>query len=62
MSVESLCQICEKERAEQHCEHCGAMVCERHFDAEHSMCMDCVQSVDPTGVDPTSGEGETYQF
>lgn len=42
MSVSGLCQICESNAAEESCERCGALVCERHYDGEHAMCVSCV--------------------
>ncbi|WP_439027091.1 hypothetical protein [Haloarchaeobius sp. DT45] len=59
MSVAGLCQICEEARARQHCNRCGAMVCQNHFDREHGMCLDCTRRADPGG---TTGETDTYQF
>jgi hypothetical protein len=57
MSVETLCQICEDARATQQCNHCGAMVCDRHYEREHGMCLDCASDTDPTSTD-----GDTYQY
>ncbi|WP_267640309.1 hypothetical protein [Haloarchaeobius amylolyticus] len=59
MSVAGLCQICEDARARQHCNRCGAMVCENHFDRDHGMCLDCASRADPRGVDEGA---DTYQF
>jgi|AntRauTorcE11898_2_1112593.scaffolds.fasta_scaffold09844_3 hypothetical protein len=42
MSVSGLCQVCESSGAEESCERCGALVCERHYDGEHAMCVSCV--------------------
>ncbi|WP_435359084.1 hypothetical protein [Haloarchaeobius sp. DFWS5] len=57
MSVAGLCQICEDARAEQDCNQCGALVCARHFDREHGMCIECATRADPTGT-----HSDTYQF
>ncbi|WP_227133458.1 hypothetical protein [Halorubellus salinus] len=45
MSVSGLCQICESNAAEESCERCGALVCERHYDGEHAMCVSCVAEI-----------------
>jgi hypothetical protein len=51
MSVSGLCQVCESSAAEESCERCGALVCEKHYDAEHAMCVSCV-------AETTHGDGE----
>ncbi|WP_257298602.1 hypothetical protein [Haloarchaeobius sp. FL176] len=57
MSVETLCQICEDARASHRCNRCGAMVCDRHYEREHGMCLDCASR-----ADPGSRDGDTYQY
>jgi len=55
MSVSGLCQVCENATADHQCGRCGTLVCERHFDAETRLCVDCaaesgVRDRDPTGT------------
>jgi hypothetical protein len=45
MSVEGLCQVCESAPGDHACERCGAVVCDRHFDDEYAMCVNCVAEV-----------------
>jgi hypothetical protein len=44
MSVEGLCQICEREPARHACERCGSLVCETHYDRATGLCLDCARS------------------
>lgn len=47
MSVTGLCEICENRTAEHSCLQCGAVVCEKHFDQEFDVCLQCA----PAGGD-----------
>jgi len=41
MSVSGLCQICEGVEAVDRCERCGALVCDRHYEADAGLCASC---------------------
>lgn len=41
MSLSGLCQVCESAEAEHACERCGAHVCEKHYDYEYDVCVQC---------------------
>jgi len=67
MSVSSPCEICERADVEGACQRCGKLVCERHFEADMGLCVECVAAVGdrptniPTGDDMPDGV-DTYQF
>lgn len=45
MSVTGLCQVCEARQATQQCPRCGALVCEKHYDAELGYCTQCATEI-----------------
>ena len=45
MSVTGLCSICEAAPARHMCEHCGALVCDDHFDQRVGVCVNCARSM-----------------
>ncbi|WP_199174700.1 hypothetical protein [Halegenticoccus soli] len=45
MSVTGVCQICEAAEATHACDQCGTLVCERHYDREHGVCVRCAASL-----------------
>jgi len=52
MSVSGLCEICQQPDVEHTCDRCGQLVCDRHFDTETGVCIECVADLgrsDPTG-------------
>lgn len=76
MSVTGLCQICEAETAEYHCERCGRVVGVRHYDEALDLCTECAAEVrrarggggdgdEPErrhpDTEPYDPTGETYQ-
>jgi hypothetical protein len=52
VSVSGTCQICEQRSADHQCERCGALVCDRHYDAAHGLCSECAAE---TGADDGDG-------
>jgi hypothetical protein len=42
MSVEGLCEICERPDVEFTCDRCGKLVCDRHYDETRAACVVCV--------------------
>ncbi|WP_323675435.1 hypothetical protein [Halorubellus sp. PRR65] len=60
MSVSGLCQVCESNAAEESCERCGALVCERHYDGEHAMCVSCVAETTRGDRDDRGDRGRRF--
>jgi hypothetical protein len=66
MSVTGLCEICQRPDAKYTCDRCGRLVCERHFDEGHGICVECAselglgdEHVDP---DDLPDDVDTYRF
>lgn len=51
MSVEGLCQICEKAPATHQCARCASLVCTEHYDTDTGLCTDCAAEVRVTDAD-----------
>jgi hypothetical protein len=68
MSVSGLCEVCQQPDVDHTCDRCGQLVCDRHFDEETGVCVECVAELGrPDGVrDPGSEDlpdgVDTYQF
>ena len=69
MSVTGLCEICQRPDVDHSCDRCGMLVCDRHFDDDVGVCVQCAVQLgerDPsTGrTDPTEGPDgvDTYRF
>ena len=64
MSVSGLCEICESREAEYGCDHCGALVCDRHFARSRGLCASCARQLGEDGRDPEDGPspGDTFQL
>lgn len=45
MSVSGGCEICQTGDVAATCDRCGSLVCERHFDGEVGLCVECVVEV-----------------
>lgn len=59
MSVSGLCDVCGQPDVEHTCNRCGRLVCERHYNTELGVCVDCVSEIDGgTERDDT----DTYRF
>lgn len=41
MSVTGLCTVCGNASATHVCDRCGALVCDRHWDAATGFCVEC---------------------
>lgn len=41
MSVETVCEICERNQGQYTCSQCGRVVCERHYDTSEGLCEEC---------------------
>jgi len=54
VSFETVCQICESAPASHTCEHCGAQVCDDHFDEQLVACSRCAASIRGAGGEPDS--------
>jgi hypothetical protein len=68
MSVASPCEICHTADVKHTCDRCGQLVCDRHFDDETGLCVECVADVGrgdrepvPGGEDMPDGV-DTYRF
>jgi len=69
MSVSSPCEICTTRDIEYTCRRCGKLVCERHYDEEMNLCVECSADVSggddrehiPEGGDMPDGV-DTYEF
>ncbi len=67
MSLSGLCAICERLNVDHGCDRCGQLVCDRHWDAETGLCVECRADVDgdPSRRDiPERGPDgvDTYRF
>jgi len=67
MSVSGLCEICEQRDVAHTCDRCGKLVCERHWDESHGVCVECAVQMgerDPDTLDPDDlPDGvDTYEF
>lgn len=67
MSVSSPCEICGRTDVAAACDRCGQLVCERHFEADLSFCVECAAKVGsrdrdtiPSGEDMPDGV-DTYR-
>ena len=45
MSVEGLCQICERNPIDEGCTRCGQLVCSDHYHDTRGWCTECVAEV-----------------
>jgi hypothetical protein len=45
MSVSGNCEICVTGEIRETCSRCAQLVCERHFDAETGLCVECLSTV-----------------
>jgi hypothetical protein len=65
MSVTGLCQICATAEAEESCQRCGKLVCERHYENSVEQCAECTAGGGGQPVPDTDGlpDGvDTYRF
>ena len=69
MSVSGLCEVCQRPEVDHTCDRCGQLVCDRHFDEETGVCVECVAEVGrPGGVRERGGDEDlpdgvdTYRF
>jgi hypothetical protein len=66
VSVSTPCEICATADVRHTCDRCGRLVCERHFDEETGLCVECAAAVGPgRGRVPPEGmpDGvDTYRF
>jgi hypothetical protein len=44
MSVSGVCQVCESAEASETCPTCGAMICEKHYDQQLDICVQCASA------------------
>ena len=56
MSFQGVCQVCESAPADRTCDGCGALVCDRHFEDDVGVCVQCASRV-RGGGDIRSGDG-----
>ncbi|MFC4552081.1 MULTISPECIES: hypothetical protein [Halorussus] len=52
MSVSGLCQICESREAEHSCPNCGTLACEKHWNEEFDLCVQCAATVEGVNREP----------
>ncbi len=68
MSVSGLCEVCQRPDVDHTCDRCGQLVCDRHFDDETGVCMECAAEVGrPDGVRDGDSQDlpdgvDTYRF
>lgn len=66
MSVSSPCEICNRADVDGACDRCGKLVCDRHFDDDLGLCLECAAAVDDDGTVPGRDEMpdgvDTYRF
>jgi len=68
MSVSGLCEVCQQPSVEHTCERCGHLVCDRHFDEEAGVCVECASELGrPGGTGGTEPDDlpdgvDTYEF
>lgn len=66
MSVAGLCEICDRPSVEYTCDRCARLVCERHFDRQTGLCVNCSGEVGGSpgkGEEPAKPDGvDTYRF
>jgi hypothetical protein len=65
MSVTGLCEICENRTAEHSCSQCGSVVCEKHYETEFQVCMQCAPSGtgdQPDGTSRDDSDVDTFQI
>jgi len=68
MSVSKACEICGTGSVRNACDQCGALVCDRHFEEDLGLCMECAAQFEqfeeeygPGSADPPDGV-DTYRF
>jgi len=65
MSSSGLCSICGRAGAQHTCDRCGALVCERHYEASVGLCIECAGEVggggQPSG-DDRPDDADTYRY
>ncbi|MDS0259411.1 hypothetical protein NDI56_08405 [Haloarcula sp. S1CR25-12] len=49
MSVSGLCEICQRPDVEHGCDRCGQLVCDRHWDRQLGVCIECSGQVGGRG-------------
>lgn len=67
MSVAGLCEICQQPDVDHTCQRCGQLVCDRHFDQDSGVCVECAAELgraDPTreGDEDLPDGVDTYRF
>jgi hypothetical protein len=68
MSVSSPCEICASADVDGACDRCGKLVCNRHYDDELGLCIECAAEVGDGDREPTPNSEDmpdgvdTYQF
>jgi len=58
MSVSSPCEICQTADVRHTCDRCGQLVCDRHFDDETGLCVECAADVGRGDREPVSGSDD----
>ena len=68
MSISGMCELCSTAEVEHTCGRCAKLVCDRHYDEEMGMCVECSADVSgdrpehiPDG-DDVPDDTDTYQF
>ena len=69
MSVSSPCEICNRADVAAGCDRCSKLVCQRHYDEELGLCLECADDVTDSGDRRHVPEGDdlpdgvdTYRF
>ena len=49
MSVSGLCEVCQQPDVDHTCDRCGQLVCDRHYDEEAGVCVECAAELGRSG-------------
>ncbi|MFW6017290.1 MAG: hypothetical protein ACOCPX_00560 [Halapricum sp.] len=59
MSATGLCDVCGHPDVDHVCDRCGRLVCERHYDTDLGVCIECASEISD-GSD--RDDVDTYRF
>lgn len=69
MSVSGLCEICQQPDVDHGCDSCGQLVCDRHWDEQLGICIECSRQFgggdrerQPTNPENMPDGVDTYEF
>jgi len=62
MSITGLCQLCENAEASNQCQRCASLVCDRHYNTEVTVCVECASQSQSGRESPDSGSGTQSNY